>query len=269
MENKITVFDWIGRIYRQSIMAYKSTFNFKDVKIFLIAKIMTPLFQMLFFCYLAQYVYHATDMMPWVIGNAFMVCVYSVFLGAGLTMMLERNFGTLKMLIATPTNRFVVFFSRSIIYVVDASATVIIGLIVGKFVFHVDFSGVNFFVFGMVIIVAMFSAISLGMVVSAIGLVVRDINMIMNIGIMGLIGLSGANIPVEKLPFVLQKIAYILPVTRSIQAGRMLASEGVNRRIYELVGQEMVLGLVYLVLGYGMYRAFEYLARKHATLEMF
>jgi ABC-2 type transport system permease protein len=244
-------------------------FGFVDIKVFVLAKILTPLFQMLFFCYLAKFVYHTDDMTPWVIGNAFIVCVYSVFLGAGLTMMLERNFGTLKMIIAMPTNRFMIFFSRSLIHIFDASCTVIIGLIVGKLVYNVNFSKIPMLTFALIIFIAMFAAISLGMLVSSIGLIVRDISMVMNIGIMALVALSGANIPVEKLPWFLQKISYCLPVVRSIQASRLLSVNGYTPEITSLVLGEFFIGCIYLILGYFLYWALEYLARKHATLDMF
>jgi ABC-2 type transport system permease protein len=208
-------------------------------------------------------------MTPWVIGNAFMVCVNSVFLGAGLIMMLERDFGTLKMIIATPTNRFIVFFSRSLIHIFDATYTVIISLLVGMLIFNVDLSKIPLLTFAAIIIIAMFAAISLGMLVSSLGLLVKDIHMIMNVGIMGLIALSGANIPVEQFPAFLQKLAQLLPVVRSIQASRILAAGGSVSEASSLVAGEFILGCIYLIIAYFMYWALEYLARKHATLDMF
>lgn len=259
----------VGRFFRQTLISYKSMFSFVDIKIFILAKILSPLFQMLFFCYLTKFVYQSEDMTPWVIGNAFMVCVYSVFLGAGLIMMLERDFGTLKMIIATPTNRFIIFFSRSLIHIFDATYTVIISLLVGKLIFNVDFSKIPMLAFAAIIVIAMFAAISLGMLVSSLGLLVKDIHMIMNVGIMGLIALSGANVPIEQFPTILQKLSRMLPVVRSIQASRILASGGNVSGVSSLVLGEFALGCIYLIIAYFMYWALEYLARKHATLDMF
>lgn len=259
----------ILRFFRQSLVSYKSMFGYTDLKVYILVKIISPTFQMLFFCYLAKYVYHTDDMAPWVIGNAFMVCVFNIFLGSGLIMMLERNFGTLKILIATTTSRFEIFFSRSIMHIFDAMYTVIFNLFVGILVFKIDFSGVNLWLFGLVILVAMFSAISLGMIVSGFGLLVRDINMIINIGIIGLIGLSGSNIPIDSLPVFLQKVSSILPVTRSIKAGRLLADKAASSEIYPLMIQEMLLGCVLMVIGYVLFGWLENQARKYATLDVF
>lgn len=244
-------------------------YSFVDVRVLILVKVLTPTFQMLFFCYLAQYVYQTDDMTNWVIGNAFMACIGSVFLGVGLVLMLERKFGTLKVIMATPTNRFMLLFSRTFFYIFDACFTVIVAFGIGALVFHIDFYGVNFFLLGLMILLAMFSAISFGMFFSAIGLVVRDINMIMNIGILGLITLSGANIPVASLPKFLQVISKALPITRSIEASRLLVSGGGQGEIYHLMVNEVLLGSIFLVLGYILYQVFEYLARKHATLDLF
>lgn len=263
MKNRVISF------FIQSILSYKSMFSYIDPKIFILVKIIKPSFRMLFFCYLAKFVYDSADMTPWVIGNAFMVCIYGVFTGAGLIMFMERGIGTLPIIMGTPTNRFTIFLTRAWIHMVDASVSIIIMLLVGSLVFKVDFSGVNYWLFGAIILIAMYAAISMGMVVSSMGLLVRDINMIINVGILAFIGLSGANIPVENLPLFLQKLSVLLPVTRSIEAGRLLVSQADTTLIYQLMIEELMVGCIYMFVGYLLYRWFDLLARKHASLDMY
>lgn len=259
----------IRRFFRHSLVSYKSMFSFVDIKLYITVKLLTPTFQMLFFCYVAKYVYNSVDMAAWVIGNSFVTCVFNIFLGTGLIMGLERDFGTLKILVATPTNRTVIFFSRSIIHILDAAYLVVFNLFIGSLVFKVNFQDTNIPLLALVIIICMFSAIALGMLVSAVGLVIRDIRLLMNIGIMAIITLSGANIPIQNLPLLLQKVSVLLPITRSIQAGRLLAQGGGWVEVSQLIFMEFLLGCALFFISFFVYELLEYQARKHSTLDVF
>lgn len=259
----------IKRFLRQASITYKSLFGVMDIKIYLLTKFISPLVSMLFFCYLAMYAYGPDHMAPWVIGNAFATCVFPVFLGAGLVMRIERGIGTLKAIIATPTNRLVIFTSRSLMHVVDAAMVAVVSLTAGILIFRIDFNHVNLLLFAGIIFVSMIGAISLGMVVSSLGLVVRDIHMIMNVGLLGMIILSGANVPMSSLPPFLRWISLALPVNRGIRAARIHYDGGDLSIIYRLVGEEALLAVAYMIVGYLLYKFFEYQARKHATLDLF
>jgi ABC-2 type transport system permease protein len=255
--------------FRQAAVTYKSLFGIMSFKTFLLTRFIAPVSSMLFFCYLAMHAYGAENMAPWVIGNAFTTCVYPVFLGAGLVLMIERGIGTLRAIIATPTSRIVIFVSRSLMHVVNAVMVCIIALTIGILIFDIDFSHVNLGLFALSVITSMFGAIALGMVVSSLGLIVREIHMIMNVGILGLVILSGANVPLDRFPAPMLVMSQMIPVTRGIEAGRLLHSGGSEAEVLSLIGQEFLLGIIYLTIGFIMYRVTEFYARKHATLDIY
>jgi ABC-2 type transport system permease protein len=69
--------------------------------------------------------------------------------------------------------------------------------------------------------------------------------------------LSGVNFPVEMLPKVLQIISYSLPLTRGIAAARQVMAGANWFTIRPLVLEELLIGLVYIGIGYFLFTWFE------------
>ena len=80
---------------------------------------------------------------------------------------------------------------------------------------------------------------------------------------------SGANVPLHRLPGWIQAISSGIPLTRGIQAAREIASgASVGDRLHLLAG-EAATGAIYLVVGFSLLRLFEYEGQRTATLETF
>ncbi|MBM7616198.1 ABC transporter permease [Alkaliphilus hydrothermalis] len=263
------IVDRIQSFVRQSMLSFKSLFAWLDPKIYILVKVINPALQLMFFCILLSYVYKTDDLTPWVIGNAFILCTFNAMFGVGITLIAERFYGTLKMVIVSPTNSFVIFFARAFFHVLDASITVIVGLVVGFIFFNFRIPIENIPIFTLTLLCCMYAAACLGLLVGSFGLLVTDINMLLNIASMMLLFFSGANFPIDRLPVVLQKISYALPMTRSIEAGRLVASQGPIEAISKLIFMEFIVGTIYLVIGYVVLKILERVAYKNATLEVY
>lgn len=259
----------IERFFRQSVLSFKALFGWLDPRVYLLVKIISPVFQLLFFVLLAKYVYNAKDVTPWVIGNAFLLCYLNAIFGVGNILANERYFGTLKIVVASPANKFLVFVGRAFMHLFDAMLTVLIGLLTGALVFGVSFSGVNLPLFALSILVAMFAASGMGLLIGSLGLKIRDMNLVMNTTAVGLIALSGANFPVSQLPGFLQIISSGLPLTRSIEAARLIVDNGDKEMIFSLITQEFIIGIIYIAAGYILLRIMELYARKTAALDLY
>ncbi|QNO15871.1 ABC transporter permease [Alkalicella caledoniensis] len=263
------VLDIIGRFFRQSILSFKSLFGWLDPKIYVLVKVINPIFVIMFFSLLAKYTYGVDDVTPWVIGNSFLLCTYNAIFGVGNVLAIERVFGTLKIVIASPSNKFLVFVGRAFMHIIDAVITVLIGLIAGALIFGVSFKGVNFPLFALNIFVAMFAASGLGLMIGSFGLWIRDMNLLMNTAAMGLLALTGANFPIEMFPNIIQKVCYGLPVTRSIKAAALLMDGGSRDMVYRLMSQEIVVGIIYTTLGYVLLKIMERVAKNTASLDIY
>lgn len=263
------IIDGICRFFRQSILSFKSLFGWLDPKIYVLVKVINPVFQIMFFSLLARFVYNVEDVTPWVIGNSFLLCTYNAIFGVGNVLSIERFFGTLKIVIAAPSNKFLVFVGRAFMHIIDALITVVIGLASGALIFGVSFAGVNIPLFFLNIFIAMFAASGFGLLIGSLGLWVRDMNLIMNTAVMGLLALSGANFPIDMFPRIIQKICYGIPITRSIEAAKLLMDDGSRTLIYILMSQEILVGVIYTVLGYILLKVMETIARHTASLDVY
>ena len=115
----------------------------------------------------------------------------------------------------------------------------------------------------------MFSASSLGLLISTFGLISRDMNLLMNTLSMIIFALSGAIFPITRLPLVLQKVSYCIPITRSIQAARMISTGENSKAVYSLISQEFFIGVAYLLAGYFLLTYLEKSAREQASLDLY
>lgn len=260
---------YMSRFFRQSTISFKALFGWLDPKIYILVKVIDPILEIIFYTLLAGYVYKTKDLTPWIIGKSFLLCTKNTVFGVGTIMRNERFSGTLKTIVATPANKFTTFLSRGFIHIIDAALSVVLGLFVGYLVFGADFSNVNLGLFATTILVAMFSASSLGLLISTFGLISRDMNLLMNTLSMIIFALSGAIFPITRLPLVLQKASYCIPITRSIQAARMISTGETSKAIYSLISQEVFIGVAYLLLGYFLLMYLEKLAREKASLDLY
>lgn len=258
----------IRRFFRSGLYSFKGLFGFLQPKIYILVKVINPIFMVIFFSLIASHAYNTKNITPWVIGNSFVLCMYNAFFGVGTELIGERSYGTLKILIASPANKFVVLLSKTTFHILDSLITVLIGLATGYILFNARIPIDTLPLFFLLILAAMFSACTMGLLVGSIGLITRDINLLLNISSMMLMALSGVNYPIEKLPSIFQKISYIMPLTHSLEGARMLINNDFSK-VYTLLSTELIIGIVYAILGYLFLKITENIARKNATLDVF
>lgn len=80
---------------------------------------------------------------------------------------------------------------------------------------------------------------------------------------------TGSNFPVTQLPESLQAISYALPLTRSIQAARGVASGMGWNEVFVLLVGEVIVGIAYVLLATGLVKYAERVAIKEGSLELF
>jgi len=257
----------INRFFNQAFMSYKSLFGMLGLQNYLLVKTLMPLLQLIFFVLTAKYAYQATDLTPWVIGNAFILASFNAFFGVSTTFVNDRNMGTLKIIIASPINKFVVFIGRTLMHIMDGLLSVLTGILLGILLFKVDLSQINIPLFILSILIGVFSVMGLGILIGIYALITREIHMLLNICYSLLIVFSGANIPRENLPPLFQFISYCMPLTRSIEASKRLIGGQVN--IGELLIHEFLLGCLFILLAMLIYHALERRARNQATMDAY
>ncbi|TQR32829.1 ABC transporter permease [Lysinibacillus sphaericus] len=259
----------ISRFLHQSILSYKSLYGFLDPKIYILVKIVTPIMQLIFFVLLASYVNDSQDLTPWVLGNCFILSMYNSLFGVGAVLVSERSFGTLSLLMISPTNNFLILIGRAFIHIFDATITVAIGLIAGYLLFDLNFENTNFPLLILCIVIAMFSAMGIGLFISSAGLITSDVNLVLNTSVFVLMIFTGALFPLNNLPTALSGIPYFLPLTRGIEASKMIVNGNFSNQVIDLLAKELLIGLIYMILGYLLLRYTDKKSREKATLDIY
>lgn len=261
--------DALKRLGRKATLSYKALFAVMSIKQYLMVNLGSPLMQMLCFTMVARYVYGSFDVSYWFIGNALVLTYFNAIFGVGAQLTQEKNSGTLKLLIASPSSGVSIFLPRAILHILDGLVTVFVGILVGTLLFDFQLPISIWPAFILVLVVASFSAMAFGLIISCFGLLTRDLNMVLNVASMGMLGLTGANFPLDRMPTWLLPLSNAMPLTRSIEASRALYSGVPFSEISSMLMGEIGLGIVLMVIGTLLFNLMARVAIKQGVLEMF
>jgi ABC-2 type transport system permease protein len=253
--------------WQGTVLSYIALFHWLQPTTYLASKVLMPLAQILFFTFLGTYATGKDNASFYVIGNAVQIAAVSGIYGVTMSIGGDRWNGTLPYLFGTPANRLFMFLGRSFVHILDGMLGVIIGLLWGVLLLGVDLSHTNLPALGLTILVTTFSTSGLGLLMGCISLVTTNVMFVNNSVYFMLLIFSGANIPLANLPSWMQSISWALPLTRGIASARLLVSGASFAQVAPLLLGEFLLGLVYVTLGYILFRWFERQAKAHGSLE--
>jgi ABC-2 type transport system permease protein len=256
--------------WSSAVMAKKALFHWLSPGLWAMQLFTMSLFQIAFFVYIADYVGNPQASVAYVaVGNAIQSIAYVAIFAVVNVTGEEKEAGTLPGILATPANRFAMFVGRAMFQVANSIATVVIALFYAAFLFGVDFSNTDFVALGAVVVVTAFAAVGFGLMLSSLGFYLRTSMVVANIFLFIGLLFCGVNFPISYLPVYLQPISYAIPLTYATDAARMAVGGDGLDAIAGLLGSELLVMVVAILIGYVMMMAFEYLARRKGTLEMF
>jgi ABC-2 type transport system permease protein len=256
------------RLFWQStLLSYIALFHWLQPVTYMASKIVMPLSQVLFFTFLGTFATGQGNAHFYVIGNAVQIAAVSSIYGVTMSIGGDRFNGTLPYLFGTPANRLVLFVGRAFIHVIDGMLGVVIGLTWGALLLGLDFSRTNLPALGLTILITTFSTSGLGLLMGCLSLITLNVMFINNAVYFALLIFSGANVAVETLPAWMRAISEALPLTRGIASARALIAGSSLAEVAPLLAGEFLIGAVYVLLGYTLFRWFEYQAKRRGTLE--
>jgi ABC-2 type transport system permease protein len=251
-----------------AFLSYIALFRWLRPATYIASKVFGPLTYMLFFVFLGQYATGVANASFYVIGNAIQMVANSGIFGVTMSVSGDRWDGTLPYLFGTPANRLALFFGRAFMHVIDGAFGTVLCLMWGVLLMGLDLSHANFPALAAVIIVTAFSTCGLGLLFGSLSLVTRNVMFVNNTVFFLLLFFSGANVPLESLPGWMQAISFSLPLTRGIAAARLIVDGAGLGEVGSMLGVETLFGVVYIFIGFSMFRWFEYQAKKRGTLEV-
>ncbi|MGI8774634.1 MAG: ABC transporter permease [Actinomycetota bacterium] len=247
---------WLRIFFIGGLISYRALFNWLKPSIYIPTMLGSPVFQILFFSYIGRYSGLRDDTF-FVVGNAVQVCSMSAIYGMTMTIANERYFGTLMPLLASPANRVALFLGRALPSLANGLLVSAFGFLVGATLldFSMPASGIPALVG--TVIVTVFSCTALGMTIGSVGLRARDVFFASNLAYFLMLLICGVNVPLEALPGWIQGIGRSVPLTHGIEAARAIAGGATWREVSSMVATEAMIGAIYAVVAYGLFRFFE------------
>jgi ABC-2 type transport system permease protein len=132
-----------------------------------------------------------------------------------------------------------------------------------------DLSHTNIGALALTILIATISTCGLGLLLGCLALITVNVMFVNNFVYFLLLIFSGANVQLHEMPAWVQWISSGLPLTRGISAARLLVQGATFRDIAPLLLGELGIGIVYGILGYLLFAAFEIIAKRRGTLDVF
>jgi ABC-2 type transport system permease protein len=247
-------------------IAYRALFNWVHPAIYIPTMLGSPLFQILFFANLGRFSGVQDDTF-FVVGNAVQVSSMAGIYGSTMSIANERSFATLAPLLATPTNRLVLFAGRALPYVANGLFVSAFGFLVGSMFLNLQLAPGAVPLLIPTILVTVVSCTFFGMLLGSIGLRARDVFFIANLAYFLMLLLCGVNVPLDALPGWMETIGRSLPLTHGIIAAREIASGASFSQVSGALGTEALLGAMYGTLAYLLFRFFEAEGRRRGSLE--
>ena len=179
----------------------------------------------------------------------------------------DRAYGILSIMFLSPANRLMVYFGRAGIHWLNAIATFAIGLIGAWLILGLDLSAVDWASLLVTIAVMIVSSITFALLIGNVTLVLFGFVYVFQFVYGVAMLLTGAIIPVDRLPDILKVVSQVIPFTHGIVALRgSFAGAGIAD-IGDQLLLELAIGVGYGVVGFALFRLMEQETKRRGNLE--
>ena len=264
-----TISNHLHLFWQGAYLSYIALFHWMRPIQYMASKILMPLAQMFFFVYLGTYATGPGNADFYIVGNALQIAAVSGIYGMTMSIGGDRDNGTLPYIFGTPANRLVVFMGRAFMNIMDGALGVVIAFTWGVILMGLDLSNTSIPALALTILTTTISTCGLGLLLGCLALITVNVMFVNNFVYFLLLIFSGANVRLNELPGWVQAVSSALPLTRGISAARLLVEGASLADITPLLLSELGIGIIYGILGYLLFAAFEVVAKRRGTLDVF
>jgi len=190
-----------------------------------IGSIVQPLFWMIFFGigFTNSVSFRGTGLvyMDYLIPGVIVMTIFSASFFSGVSVIWDREFGFLKLVLVSPASRKASIFGR---LMGDALIALTQGIVISIVAYFID-PNLNYLSVPIILVIALLVAIStssLGIIIASRLSSMEGFGLIMNLIMMPFIFGSGVFFPIEAMPLWMQIIAIVNPLTYGADAARWL-----------------------------------------------
>jgi ABC-2 type transport system permease protein len=260
--------NWFRVFFHGGLTSYRALFAWINPWVFLPMLVAYPVFQTVFYVYLGRAANVADDAF-FVIGNSFVAAAVTGLFGMGQAIAGERRFQTLPVLLASPASRLALFLGRAVPTIVNGFVVAVITFVLGAAMVGVNVDRNAYGGLALALAASCFACAALGLCVGSLTFRTRSITVFADtIGALMLL-VTGANVPIGRLPETLQNIADYVPLTHGIHAARILAAGASVADALPQIRDELLVGTAYFAAGLLLLRHFERDGRRAGSFERF
>jgi ABC-type Na+ efflux pump permease subunit len=246
--------------------SYRALFNWRHPAVYIPTMLGLPLFVLLFFTYLGRFNAIADDRY-FVVSLAIQTSAIAGIYVSVMSLVNEREFGTLSAVLASPAGRLALYCGRTLPAIGHGLLGSAVVFAAGSLLLGVGIPAAALPAIALTALVSAISITMFGLALGAVSLRAKDLWVRSNLAFNLLVLLTGAAVPLTALPGWLASIGQVMPLTHGEQAARELAAGASLRDVSGLIGREMLIGLAWGGLGYALLRIFEAENRRRGTLE--
>ena len=182
----------------------------------------------------------------------------------------EQRAGTLPLLIASPSSPLLVLSGRNFGMGLHGYLTGLIGVLVVAPLLGLELKVLDgVFVAGVLLLIVL-SCYGFGLLLGGLALRNRAYrSVIANLVTTLMLSVCGVNFPVSALPAWVQPISYSLPLTHGLMAIRGILNDASAFYIWQQLGLEALVGVVYLLVAQAVFRDLLRRSRRRGTLELY
>lgn len=242
-------------------LSYKSVFPEMQGRGYINTIIISPVLFALMLALAGKYVARPEVAETYFVGMASYVLAQTVVQWIFNSVPIDRYYGTLSVLFASPANRVLLYLSRAGIHWLNGIVIFAVNLFYLWLLLGLDLSRLNWLTASLSVVLMAISAAAFGLFIGNVAILTRD-GMYGQIFASGLLLLlTGAVIPIGELPASLAQLSWLVPITHGLAAFREAVTGASVSSVAHLLAGELAVALSYGLVGYLIFR----LAEMHAT----
>lgn len=180
-----------------------------------------PLTQMAFFVYVVHLGGGPSSLVDYVaLGNAVAAISFASVLSVSLTTDMEKQWGTVDYILATPANRLAVYLGRGAVPILVALGSSAMALVYGVTLFGLTFPAGAILPTAVSLCLLAVALVGEGFVAAGLSLYLRTSVILTNLVLYGGFALCGVDFPTQRLPYAVQLVSDALPLTWGVNAVR-------------------------------------------------
>ncbi len=260
--------NWLRVFFHGGLTSYRALFAWLNPWIFLPMLVAYPLFQTVFFVYLGRAA-NVADSTFFVIGNSFVAAAVTGLFGMGQGIAGERRFQTLSILLASPASRLALFLGRAVPTMVNGFVVALITFVLGAALVGVNIDSTAYWSLALALATSCFACTALGMCIGSLTFRTRSITVFADAIGGALLLVTGANVPLGRLPNAIQHLAAFIPMTHGLRASRAIVTGASLPAALPQIRDELLIGLAYFAIGLLLLRHFERAGRHAGSFDRF